>query len=485
MTRAPRLLALLALAVTPAWAAVADLASLPQHHLAADGVQAAIAEAQGDPLRYAVAQPLQLGLADGHWDEPAAGLARWRLRLASAGARSLSLKLDNLQLPPGASLRLLGETGDDVQGPFGPEQRGTLWLPLVRSDAAVLEVQLPAAERDALALQVSAGFHGFRSFTPGDDYVAKGAFGTADSCNIDFACSEGNNWRDPGRAVVLLTRDGVARCTGTLVNNVRQDNQPLVLTANHCGFRSTNIGSVQAYFNVQKSICGGLANGPINQNLGARRFLARDAESDFTLLELSSVPPSEFNAHYAGWDARSTAPASGAAIHHPQGDDKKIALYDQPAQRVDGQPIQLNATQTFDVNAWRVVWSRGTTEAGSSGSALLNPSRRIVGVLSGGGASCSTPTEPDFFGRLDQAWGAQAEAGGPLKNYLDPDCSGATTLDGRDASTAGTPPAPSSCPVPTQESSGGGGTLSPLALLALALAFALPRLRRRGWSSRR
>lgn len=272
---------------------------------------------------------------------------------------------------------------------------------------------------------------------------------------------------------MLLTRDNSALCTCTLVNNLRQDGRPLILTANHCGIRSSNIASVWAYFNVQKAACSGTSDGPINQVIGARRFLARDTNSDFTLIELANAPPASFNAFYAGWDARSgITPQSGSSIHHPAGDDKKISLYSSAARSVENQPIG-SVGNSFQVDAWEVRWSSGTTQQGSSGAALWNQNGRAVGMLSGGGASCATPNEPDYFGRLERAWTAGSDCAQQLRAQLDPDNLGDLFLDGRNSGPeAGTRPAGVACGSvdgPTVSVGGGGLPLTTPLLLGLAL----------------
>ena len=50
---------------------------------------------------------------------------------------------------------------------------------------------------------------------------------------------------------------------------------------------------------------------------------------------------------------------------------------------------------------FQVVWSKGATAAGSSGSPLIDAvSGKVVGVLTGGFASCDDPLAPDYYGRL-------------------------------------------------------------------------------------
>ena len=50
---------------------------------------------------------------------------------------------------------------------------------------------------------------------------------------------------------------------------------------------------------------------------------------------------------------------------------------------------------------YQVQWSKGTTEGGSSGSGLIRSNGYLIGVLTGGSASCSNQTGSDYFGRLD------------------------------------------------------------------------------------
>jgi lysyl endopeptidase len=272
-------------------------------------------------------------------------------------------------------------------------------------------------------------------------------------------------------------------CTGTLMNNTRLDNRALILTANHCGIRDTNTNTVTAYFNTETESCVGTEDGRADQNIVGRTFLARDDNSDFTLFELASTPPTTFNVFYAGWDARSgVAPQSGVTIHHPSGDEKKISVYSTAAMAVEDVRIGAPAPgDGFNVDAWKVTWARGTTEQGSSGSGLFSQNKQVVGVLSGGGASCDTPTEPDFFGRLERAWQANSATTGQLKTHLDPTSTGCLQLDGKDPGDAGTlcsgTITPGTGGSGSNADDGGGGNLG-LGVGVLALVAAR---RRRQW----
>lgn len=479
----PLLILLLSLAwpLCGAHAATLPLSSVAEYRLPPTAVAAGIETGKSDSLQFAATVPVNLGVGDGSWDEPVPGIARWRLRLHSEDALSLSLRLESLRLPPGAALSYSGTQGEDIQGPFRSEANGVLWLPLVRGDQAVLEATMPDAARDQFALHIAEAFHGYRGFLPGDGVGAKGQFGNSGSCNVNAVCEE-SRWGPQTRSVVLLTLNNSALCTGTLINNVRQDGRPLILTANHCGIRGSNVTNVRAYFNVQKATCSSVANGPVNQNIAARRFLARDENSDFTLIELANAPPASFNVFYAGWDARSgIIPQSGSSIHHPAGDDKKISLFNSAARSVENQPIG-SGSNGFSVDAWEVRWISGTTQQGSSGAALWNQDGRAVGMLSGGDAACTNLNGPDYFGRLDRAWTAGSDCGQQLKAQVDPDNIGTLALNGRNSGgeaggqPAGVPCASVDSGQPTVGISGGGG-LTPASLLML-LPFVLLQRRR-------
>lgn len=433
------------------------------------------------PLSFATGVPMSLSEQDGAWDEPLPGTARWRLRLGSSGALNLSARLEGLRLPAGGEIWFSSADGRDVQGPFRGD--GELVLPIVRDDEAVLEARMPAAARDGFALRVAEAFHGFRALGSASP-AAKGALGDAQgTCHSDVVCSAGNAWRNEIRSAVVYQRlnrlllvNTLVTCSGVMVNNTAQNDRPLVLTANHCGITSgTRMSDVTVYFNVQKSSCGGSADGPINQNIAGGSFLARDSESDFTLFTLASSPPSSYGVHYAGWDARSgVGGSSGVGIHHPGGDDKKISSYSSALQQVENAQID-----SFQVDGWEVRWARGVTEQGSSGSGLWNQNHRLVGTLSGGSSSCSNPSGTDIYARFNRAWEANSASSGQLKAHLDPGGTGAMTLDGKNAGGAsGAVGGGGSGGGSTSSGGGGGGAFGwPLLLAGLSLAALRRRAR--------
>jgi hypothetical protein len=459
-------------------------------------VRAAIAAAGDDPRRYAVGVDLNQGLDAGLWSS-SPETQTWTLDIASEGALSLSLQLIGVTLPAGARLSLADAQGEVVHV-LNPQPDGRLWTPPVPGAHARLQLLLPySATPDAPQLLIAKAYHGDQAL-----YAPK-ALGDASSCNVDVACSPGNNWRDEIRAAVMVTVDvGNSRilCSGTLLNNSAFNNRPYVLTARHCQINNNNAASVNLIFNFENPTCGTDAPAlSTSQALSGSTVCAASEAADTLLIE-STDPEAEtklatFKAYFAGWNAINGAePQSGVSLHHPKSDAKKISTYNQPGARAS-QTI-LSPTGDFAVEAWRITWAEGITEPGSSGAGLWNQEQRLTGVLSGGSSSCGTPSGPDFFGRLDKAWDDSAE----LRLHLDPKGEGNRTLCGRnptDAQCAGADPAAAAPPAETGESvqpvcaldgaaiqgrsSGGGGGGAPdprLLLLLLACALAGARLRR-------
>ncbi len=377
----------------------------------------------------AAPRPSRLGLpgeSSGTWETLADGSRLWRLRIAAPGARSLNLGLALFDPPAGARLWWHDGRGEIVHGPYTSADRnaaGGLWTPLVPGDEAVLELQLPAgAERTGL--EVSSVNRGYR------DLVGDGA--KQGACNIDVICPEGDPWRDQIRSVARFTISGSSLCTGQLVNTTAGNATPYFLTAQHCVTSASQAPTVVLYWNYQSSTCGALSGGSLAQSQSGATLVASSpfsTGSDFSLLLLDEPPAPEFGVYYAGWDAREPAPANGVVgLHHPAGDEKAISLDDDPLTVTS----YLSTASPGNGLYLRVgAWERGTTEGGSSGSCIFDAvSKRCVGTLSGGFASCFATNESDWYGRLARQFSQGATAEERLRDWLDPLGTGALAVDG-------------------------------------------------------
>lgn len=457
----------------------ASLAAIPVHELRADAVAAARARVGHStrPLRFAVPVAVKLPLAQGLWDAPRSGVARWRLRVHSPGALSLSVRLAPVQLPDGAQLWVYDPRGAAINGPYGAAhvKPSGFWSPLVVGDQLVLELTVPAAAVAQTRLEVAEAFHGYEAFGKA------GVPGSSGSCNVDASC-QAQDWGAEARSVAHITIGNALLCSGQLVNNVQQDQEALFLTAWHCGINhgSGTAESVNFYFNYDAP-CNGTAMAPKDPVMGAT-LLADDEVSDFALLLMGGAPPT--NAYFAGWNATGSGAASGASLHHPSGDSKMISLFDAP---VSQSAVDIGGD--CQVDAWEVRWASGTTEQGSSGGGLWSSGKQIIGVLSGGTASCSNPGGADYYGRLDRAWTARSSPNGQLKAHLDPENTCIAAVPGLDPQAT-----PNALPLSTGPQRcegeavqcvggagglglrpGGGGSCGWLTLLLLAVPLARSR----------
>ena len=395
---------------------------------------------RGGPYRFAINRPVKITPeSDGVWEEIDDETLIWRLPIASPGAVSLSLGFTSYFMPAGGKLFIYSADETQILGPFTEsdnEVHGQLWTPLIYSEAIVVELTIPSSELPQLKLELTSINHGYRNINPKLPFRA---LGDSDWCHRNVACSEGDAWRDQIRTVAMYQitlDDGTFLCTGTLINNTEQNNKLYFLTAFHCLDEWLDrvlddpdgaAASMVIYWNFQASTCTG-TTGSMNLNQSGAIFRAAHWMSDFALVELEDVPPAAANIYYAGWDHSNTTPSSGVAIHHPVGDLKKISIENDPLTQVslvDYNPY-IEYGKYFKVSGWDI----GVTAEGSSGCPIFNSNKSIVGVFSNGASECSNPG-PDYFGPLYRAWTGGGTPETRLSDWLDPDNSGVTFLDGK------------------------------------------------------
>ncbi|MGI9244280.1 MAG: putative Ig domain-containing protein, partial [Verrucomicrobiales bacterium] len=381
----------------------------------------------------------------GRWVQIAEDRSRWELDIHSEGADSINLAFGEFRLPPGAQLRF-SSNDSDTSFTFTDadnDSHGELWTPIIVGDSVSLELDIDNTLAPDMSLALASVNHGFRGFQDKSSKEDKIGDDSSGSCNVDVVCTAADNsavgplidmYRDEIRSVGAYTVGGVDTCTGALINNTANDTRPFFLTANHCQISPSNAPSVVVYWNFQNTFCrqpgssasGANGNGPLNQfNTGAI-YRSGNGATDFNLIELDDPVSASAVPFFAGWNRSSAAPGSAIGIHHPSVSEKRISF-------------ELNATSTTsayqdtgpgDGNYIRVAdWDFGTTEPGSSGSPLFNSNGQIVGQLLGGSAACGN-NSPDWYGRLSKSWTGGGSSNSRLVNWLDPDGTGAISIDG-------------------------------------------------------
>ena len=375
------------------------------------------------PMRFAVPVTVAFTLGNsGTWQTLDDGRL-WRLRIQSPDAKSQNLAVTRFEMPEGAKLWIYDPAHAHVEGPYTARHRsrqGSLWTPIIEGDEIVVEVFVPTGvARPTVEIgRVNQAYRGFEK---------AGLGGTEGACENDVVCPAGASWADQIRAVGVYTISGTSICSGTLLNNTRQDHDPLFLSANHCGVNAGNAATVVVFWNFQSPTCGTHGPGSTADNQTGATFLASSAPSDFQLIRLSAQPDPAFNVFYAGWDASGTIPTSTVGIHHPMGDVKAISFSNAAADTT----AYYSATHDPNGNHWRVLWSSGVTEPGSSGSCLFDTiNKRCIGQLHGGPSACGGADLHDYYGRLSVSFAGGGTSGTRLSDWLDPLGTGTLGLDG-------------------------------------------------------
>ncbi len=267
-----------------------------------------------------------------------------------------------------------------------------------------------------------------------------------------------------GRSTVMLRFPGANQCTGTLVNNGRNDERPFILTARHCagiGDLVATAATVEIVYRHEQP-CGGGTSLPVMQAVGA---IHRATHQDAWLIEALEAPPLAADVHFAGLNASTQPGVRHFGVHQGNGRAKQFV-----EQQLSSGNIQYIVTGMLGLVAstWHTNLVRGSTPFGSSGSALFDAEVRVVGTLSTG-AICAGDVIGNDYQQLAAAWDGGGTADSSLRPWLDPDQVGFRRLDGR---WPGDPvPAVPGQPPAADAASGGGGGTDLLILWGLCLAL--------------
>ncbi len=401
---------------------------------------------EGSPYRTAVLIPVDIDLSRyGRWTVIPGRGRLWHLTLVAEGARAIAPYYDAFSIPGGGELYIYHDRSSRIQGAFthnNTPQTKHYTTGFLSGSSLTFEYFEPSGLKETADIHISDIAYFYRGV---NDRYASGSrdFGDSGSCEVNILCDEGNSWRDEKKGVVrILSRVGSSLFwgTGSLINNVRQDFEPYVLTADHCAFWAgeyatpTNLQQWIFYFNYESETCSDPQTEPSYDDLVGATMIAHggdtgDSGSDFYLVRLNKMVPASFDPFFLGWDRQNVASQEGVCIHHPQGDIKKISTY---TESVISSQWSNNGLQSH----WRAYWTStsngyGVTEAGSSGSPLFNQHGLIVGTLTGGESSCGNTGGADFFGKFSYHWQSNGQdPASQLQPWLDPDGEGVLVLGG-------------------------------------------------------
>jgi hypothetical protein len=383
-------------------------------------------ETKSTALRFAEARDINITpQKHGTWEQTKDNKLVWRQIIVSPNAHTINLAFTKFYLPESAQLFIYNTDKTEVIGPITFEDNDDhlqYWTPLITGEKVVVELQIAPEDKNDYTLELSRVNHDFIN-------IQKSFSG---SCNVDVVCgaedgfSIVDEYRDIIRSAGAYTVGGIDFCSGTLMNNVRQDFTPYFLTADHCGVRANNAASMVVFWNYQNSTCrqpgsvqsGGIGNGLRNQFNSGARFRATLNDSDFTLVELDDPVDRDFNLFFSGWNRGAALTDTSICVHHPGVEEKRISF------DFDGLAAQNTHVRVFD-------WDIGTTEGGSSGSGLYNTRGELIGQLTGGLAACGN-NDFDIYGWVNYSWDRGPNSSSQLGPWLDPDNTGVMALNGID-----------------------------------------------------
>jgi lysyl endopeptidase len=329
-----------------------------------------------------------------------------RFSVRSSGAKALRLGFNYQGPTEGITLRFGNELGQVFETSAKDLQLDEInWSPVVGGERIVVEITSDNEKvLSEVALNLSQVSHlDIDPALPTPAIQAK--IGESDFCERDVVCrtSPPTNFRSTADAVarMVYTSGGSSfLCTGTLLNNNNTTRRNLFWSANHCISSQTVANTLQTYWFYEATTCGGSTVSSRARTLSGGAFLRHNNQTrDTLLLELKSAPPS--GAIYAGWSSAAIGSTGTAieGIHHPAGDVKMYSL---------GSVTSLNGAIDGLGPFYRVQWSTGVTEGGSSGSGLFTRSStgayQLRGGLYGGTSFCNATTSPDYYSRMADVW---------------------------------------------------------------------------------
>lgn len=330
-------------------------------------------------------------------------------RIIVPGSMGLAIYFQNFNLLPNEKIFIFNENKSYLIGALthkNNKQSGFLHTRFIPDDTIIIEYH-QLKDNNSTAVSINSIAAAYRQIS-----------GSSDWCEININCDNSQMWQTVKKSVAKISYrddsdDSYYVCTGQLVANANLDNTPYFLTANHCINSETEANTAVFYFNYETEDCLSTQGSNDQSVSGSQLIATANDKLDFTLLQLSVVPPEVYEPYYAGWSRTEIYTDTSICIHHPAGDFKKISK--------TFIPLELSSFSGYDYNKhWQVVeWNEGTTEGGSSGSGLYTKNGFLIGTLSGGDASCDYNYN-DLYQQFFHQWDDYNSANKQLAFWLDP-----------------------------------------------------------------
>jgi lysyl endopeptidase len=395
------------------------------------------------PWRYGISRSVELDMSqDGEWTDVSNIGRIWRAAIKSPDAINLSINFENFYLPEGATLHLYNEDRSDISRTYSNAQNRqnnqvASWY--ISGDVIWIEYFVPNYVTEEAQLEIGSIIHGYRLGRIRQYVQNNRGLNDSGDCNYDVNCSIGADFDEKKdvikKTVALLTLGNGYLCSASLMNNTGNDKTPYLLTANHClEISDPAFWTIRFNWMSPNPVCGNGEDSDdlqTNFTMSGAELKASNELSDFALVEMFSSIPESWDIAFAGWDNTDVDPEFEVGIHHPNGDIMKICRDDSGAVKENA-----NGTEVWLIGGVSVGtgngWEYGTTESGSSGSPLFDQNGRVIGQLYAGQSFCDgeqNNDDYDIYGRFAVSWDSGASQQTRLRDWLDPNNSGATTLE--------------------------------------------------------
>lgn len=427
--------------IDPADPATAKVAKLPGGtipateftalNLASLHAEDALRKEQGRPLRIAKKQNANLNLLQVGRAIETDGERVTYYELRAPGAAAIGADFDQLRLADGTRMFLYDAARTTLVGPITNTEN--------TNNNHYISDRLPG---DRLIVEIREELRGSASVInlSGiiNEYTPYGPFGglrSSATCHNNLSCAPDYQYEADGVAMILIY-DGVADyylCSGSMLTDTRQSFRSYFLTAFHCidfdqdgaigTGEAASTASWSFYFKYQSPTCSPTQDDNIYVTINGATFRSASHNTDMTLMELNRQMPLNQSITYNGWDRRTTNYISGLfGIHHPNGSVKKISFMTNT--------VYSSWNGTFPDSYYSMGLTSGSMEGGSSGSALFNGNRRVIGQLIGGSGTCPSSDVLSLYGRFDLSWFGNGTNESRLSNWLDASGTGATVTNG-------------------------------------------------------
>ena len=319
-------------------------------------------------------------------------------------AVSLSFHAMQVSLPADATLVVRGaQTTTTYRA--SDLHRGELWSRVQPGAGLQFALSVPAAERARVKFRIVSLQAGYRSLGAGvidhpyyRQLRARTDTTSQDSlCITNYECKVTAANTAAAAATVALLIENQFECSGTLINDVPQDNTPYVLSARHCISGKVGVvddptaaAATSVYWDAT-STCGATLGSIYDPTTPLQTGAQTVVEQQDAWLIRLDAEPVVSDAQFAGFDASGSAVSGGYTIHHAEGYNKQfVAWFGQAAsvQQVTGWPHFLET-----------VNQTGNIGPGASGSALFDQNNHLVGSLTFGPRQAILPVTECAFSR--------------------------------------------------------------------------------------